>query len=135
MCIRDRAGIVAWAKKEGIGLMVVGPELPLTLGLVDALAAVGIKAFGPTSNAAELEGSKVFSKNLMQKYGVPTAKYGVFSDVESALEFSREIKGPWVVKADGLAAGKGVLICQSMQETEEAIRQVLVDRALSLIHI
>lgn len=129
LAVDDIAGIVAWAKKEGIGLVVVGPELPLTLGLVDALAAVGIKAFGPTSNAAELEGSKVFSKNLMQKYGVPTAKYGVFSDVESALEFSREIKGPWVVKADGLAAGKGVLICQSMQETEEAIRQVLVDRA------
>ncbi len=127
--VDDLAGIVAWAQQEGIGLVVVGPELPLTLGLVDALAAVGIKAFGPTAKAAELEGSKVFSKDLMQKYGVPTAKYGVFIEADKALSFAREMKGPWVVKADGLAAGKGVLICQSIFETEEAIQQVLVKRS------
>ncbi|MFY9376850.1 MAG: phosphoribosylamine--glycine ligase [Peptococcia bacterium] len=125
----DLSGIVAWAQQEAIDLVVVGPELPLTLGLVDALSAVDIKAFGPTAKAAELEGSKVFSKDLMQKYGVPTAKYGVFTEADKALSFAREMKGPWVVKADGLAAGKGVLICQSILETEQAIQQVLVERS------
>lgn len=109
----DLSGIVAWAQQEAIDLVVVGPELPLTLGLVDALSAVDIKAFGPTAKAAELEGSKVFSKDLMQKYGVPTAKYGVFTEADKALSFAREMKGPWVVKADGLAAGKGVLIVRA----------------------
>ncbi len=125
----DVQGIVAWAQQEGIDLVVVGPELPLTLGLVDALAAVGIRAFGPGAKAAEIEGSKVFAKNLMQKYGIPTAKYGVFTDAASAFKFAREMQGPWVVKADGLAAGKGVLICNTLEETGAAISQVLVERA------
>lgn len=129
LAVDDLSGIVDWAKGEAIGLVVVGPELPLTLGLVDALTEAGIKAFGPTAKAAELEGSKVFSKDLMQKYGVPTAKYGVFTEAKEALDFARDLKGPWVVKADGLAAGKGVLICQDMQETEAAIIQVLVEKA------
>lgn len=124
----DLPGLVDWSKKENIDLVVVGPELPLTLGLVDALEAAGIKAFGPSAKAAELEGSKAFSKDLMYKYRVPTARYGVFTDRETAKNFAREIPGPWVVKADGLAAGKGVLICQTIAEADAAIGQVLVDR-------
>jgi len=126
--VDDLPGLVAWCKEEAIDLVVVGPELPLTLGLVDALAEAGIKAFGPSAKAAEIEGSKAFSKELMHKYGVPTARYGIFTDAETARNFAREMSGPWVVKADGLAAGKGVLICQSLAETDTAIQQVLVDK-------
>lgn len=132
-CILLRAdnisGIVDFCQKEKIDLVVVGPELPLTLGLVDTLEAVGIKAFGPTKKAAEIEGSKVFSKELMVRYGIPTARYGVFNELQQAKNFAREISGPWVVKADGLAAGKGVLICSTLQETDAAIEKVLVERA------
>lgn len=126
--VEDIPGIVDFCQKETIDLVVVGPELPLTLGLVDALEKAGIKAFGPKQKAAELEGSKVFSKNLMARYGIPTARYGVFSDLQQAKDFAREISGPWVVKADGLAAGKGVLICSTLEETDAAIEMVLVKR-------
>ena len=127
--VEDLPSLVAWSQEKQIDLVVVGPELPLTLGLVDALENVGIKAFGPNAKAAELEGSKAFSKDLMHKYGVPTARYGVFTDAETARSFAREMQGPWVVKADGLAAGKGVLICQTIAETYAAIDQVLVGRS------
>lgn len=127
--VEDLPSLVAWAQKELIDLVVVGPELPLSLGLVDALERVGIKAFGPNAKAAEIEGSKSFSKDLMHKYGVPTAGYGVFTDAETARSYAREMKGPWVVKADGLAAGKGVLICQTLAEADVAIDQVLVGRS------
>lgn len=123
--VDDIAGIVHFSKKEAIDLVVVGPELPLTLGLVDALEEAGIKAFGPSRAAAEIEGSKAFAKDLMRQYGIPTARYGVFTDLETARSFAREMKGPWVVKADGLAAGKGVLICDSLAEAETAIAEVL----------
>lgn len=122
-------GIVAFCQKEKIDLVVVGPELPLTLGLVDALEEKGIKAFGPRKKAAELEGSKVFAKDLMKRYGIPTARYGVFREVRPAQEFARKIGGPWVVKADGLAAGKGVLVCSTLEETDAAIEQILVGKA------
>lgn len=122
----DIPGIVAFAKEKEIGLVVVGPEAPLTMGLVDLLAEAGIRAFGPSAKAAEIEGSKAFAKNLMQKYGIPTARYGVFSEVEKARSFAREMKGPWVIKADGLAAGKGVVICSTLQEAEKTIEEVLV---------
>jgi len=125
----DIFGIVDFCQKEKIDLVVVGPELPLTLGLVDALTEKGIKAFGPNKMAAELEGSKVFSKDLMMRYQIPTARYGVFQDVQSARDFAREIKGPWVVKADGLASGKGVLICSSLVETDAAIEKILIEKA------
>ncbi len=92
---------------KAIDLVVVGPELPLTLGLVDALQKVGIKAFGPSQQAAELEGSKVFAKNLMHNYGIPTAEYHIFTEAAMAKTYLRQSQGPWVVKADGLAAGKG----------------------------
>ncbi|MBZ4654638.1 MAG: phosphoribosylamine--glycine ligase [Peptococcaceae bacterium] len=124
----DIPGIVAFAQEKSINLVVVGPELPLTLGLVDALEKKGIMAFGPSQRAAQIEGSKAFAKDLMHKYGIPTARYGTFTDVETARNFAREMKGPWVVKADGLAAGKGVLICTSMEETFAAIDQVLVGK-------
>lgn len=127
--VDDISGIVDFSKNEKIDLVVVGPELPLTLGLVDALNKEGIKAFGPNKLAAELEGSKAFSKDLMKKYDIPTASYGVFTDAMSAKNFAREMKGPWVVKADGLAAGKGVLICSTLEETDAAIDQVIVGRS------
>lgn len=125
----DITSLVNWAVDARIDLVVVGPELPLTLGLVDAVEKAGIKAFGPSKKAAQLEGSKAFSKDLMHKYGVPTARYGVFTNSEEAKNFAREIKGPWVVKADGLAAGKGVLICSTIEETFAAIDQVIVSKA------
>lgn len=127
--VDDLPSLVNWAKNEEIDLVFVGPELPLTLGLVDALAKEGIQAFGPGKKAAQLEGSKAFAKELMQKYMIPTAKYGVFTDLETARKFAREINGPWVVKADGLAAGKGVLICTTLEEADQAIEQILVGRA------
>lgn len=127
--VDDLPSLVDWAKKEAIDLAIVGPELPLTLGLVDALEKEGIAAFGPGAKAAEIEGSKAFAKDLMHKYGIPTARYGVFTDRETARNFAREMLGPWVVKADGLAAGKGVLICFSLEETEKAINEVLISKA------
>jgi phosphoribosylamine--glycine ligase len=126
--VDDIKAIVEFCKKEKIGLVVIGPELPLTLGLADALEEAGIKAFGPGKLAAEIEGSKVFSKDLMARYGIPTAGYGTFTDIEKAKKFAREINGPWVVKADGLAAGKGVLICSTLKETDEAIEKILIER-------
>lgn len=123
--VDDIQGLVDFCKQKKMDLVVVGPELPLTLGLVDELERAGIKAFGPSKKAAEIEGSKAFSKDLMKKYDIPTARYGVFYDMESARNFAREMKGPWVVKADGLAAGKGVLICATLEETYTAIEKIL----------
>jgi phosphoribosylamine--glycine ligase len=121
----DIAGIVDFACENEIDIVVVGPELPLTLGLVDALEEAGIKAFGPSRRAAEIEGSKAFAKDLLQRYGIPTASYGVFTDIETARNFAREIKGPWVIKADGLAAGKGVIICSTLEEADSAIEEIM----------
>ena len=123
----DIPALVAFAKDRDIDYVVVGPELPLTLGLTDALAEAGIQAFGPSREAARLEGSKAFAKDLMRRHGIPTAANGVFhaGEAAQAIAFARELPGPWVVKADGLAAGKGVLICASMEETEAAIRSIL----------
>lgn len=126
----DIKGLVELAQTKNIDLVVVGPELPLTLGLVDALEEAGIKAFGPKRLAAEIEGSKAFAKNLLQKYGIPTARYGVFTDEASAVKFAREMNGPWVVKADGLAAGKGVIIAQNLAEAEAAIREIMSGEAV-----
>ena len=127
----DVPALVAFCQDHAVEYVVVGPELPLTLGLTDALAAAGIQAFGPTKEAARLEGSKAFAKDLMRRCGVPTAKYKVFraSELQEAKAFAREMPGPWVVKADGLAAGKGVLICTTLEETDEAIRLVLENKA------
>src|SRR5215213_4413246 len=127
--ITDVAAIADWAKAQDIGLVVVGPEAPLALGLADLLAMRGIPVFGPSRAAAELEWSKAFAKDFMRRHGIPTAPYGVFTEIEAAVDFIRMAGGPLVIKADGLAAGKGVLICATQAEAEEAASSVLVDRA------
>lgn len=127
--VDDIAGLVDFAKAEGIDLTVVGPELPLTLGIVDAFQDAGLACFGPNKAAAKLEGSKAFSKELMKKYGIPTAAFDTFTDVEKAKAFVDEIGVPCVVKADGLAAGKGVIICMTREEADKAIDDMLTDHA------
>lgn len=125
----DIENMVAFAKREKMDLVVVAPDDPLAMGMVDALEAEGIRAFGPRKNAAIIEASKAFSKELMKKYHIPTAEYETFSDAEQALEYVKTAKIPLVVKADGLALGKGVLICKTRQEAEQAVRQVMLDKA------
>ncbi len=125
----DVPGVVAYAKEHAIDFVVVAPDDPLCLGMVDALAEAGIPAFGPDKKAAIIEGSKVFSKGLMKKYGIPTADYQVFDDPAKALEYVRgEAPVPLVVKADGLALGKGVLICGTREEAEKAIHEIMEDK-------
>lgn len=121
----DIAGLVAFAKEKAVDLVVVGPEAPLVAGLADALREEGIPVFGPSAKAAQLEGSKGFMKDLCAKYNIPTAKYGRFTDVIEAESFIRGAGMPIVVKTDGLAAGKGVLICQNSEEALEAARGML----------
>lgn len=121
--------LLDFARSEGIGLTVVGPEQPLSLGIVDLFEEQGLKIFGPRKNAAVIEASKAFSKDLMQKYGVPTAAYGVFTEVAPAEAFIDQTGVPIVVKADGLAAGKGVIIAQTRQEAVEAVRDMLSGNA------
>ena len=117
--------IVAFAVENAIDYAVVAPDDPLVLGCVDALNEKGIPCFGPKANAAIIEGSKVFSKNLMKKYGIPTAQYEVFSDVEAALNYLETAPIPTVVKADGLALGKGVIIAQTREEAKTAVRDMM----------
>src|SRR5215213_5351646 len=127
--VTDVDAIADWAKAQDIGLVVVGPEAPLALGLADLLAMRGIPVFGPSRAAAELEWSKAFAKDFMRRHGIPTAPYGVFTELGAAVDFIRTAGAPLVVKADGLAAGKGVLICATNAEAEDAVHSVLVDRA------
>ena len=127
----DVAGVVSFAVQEGIDYVVVAPDDPLVLGMVDALAEKGIPAFGPDKAAAILEGSKVFSKNLMKKYGIPTAAYETFADAGEAAAYVRaNRKYPLVVKADGLALGKGVLICEDEAAALAAVKSIMEDRQL-----
>ena len=121
--------MVEFAKKEAMDLVVVAPDDPLAMGMVDALEAAGIRAFGPNRAAAIIEASKAFSKELMKKYGIPTADYATFSDAEEALRYVQTAEIPLVVKASGLALGKGVLICKTRQQAEDAVRQIMVDKA------
>lgn len=124
----DVEGVVNFAKSNAIDYVVVAPDDPLVLGMVDALAAAGIPAFGPRAAAARIEGSKVFSKDLMKKYGIPTADYAVFSNAAEAMAYIREKNEyPVVVKADGLALGKGVLICQTEAEAADALKSMMED--------
>jgi len=125
----DVEGLVRLALQERVALVVVGPEAPLVAGLVDRLAAAGVPAVGPSRLAARLEGSKAFAKLLMERQGIPTAPFGVFERLDEARAHLDATPGPWVVKADGLAAGKGVLVCHERQEAEEALRRMLVDGA------
>ena len=126
---KDIPAIVDFAKSHAIDFAVVAPDDPLALGCVDALHAAGIPCFGPDARAARIEASKVFSKNLMKKYGIPTASYEVFSDPKAALEYLRSASFPIVIKADGLALGKGVLIPQNFQEAEAAVKTIMEDKA------
>jgi phosphoribosylamine--glycine ligase len=121
----DIAGLRRFAEQECIDLTVVGPELPLSLGLVDEFAAHGLRAFGPTRQAAQLETSKAFAKEFMRKQGIPTPYFGVFTDPDEARRYVSEVGAPIVVKADGLAAGKGVMICPTIKEAHEAIDEIM----------
>ena len=125
---KDIDAIVAFAKKAGIDYAVVAPDDPLVLGAVDALEAEGIPCFGPRANAAIIEGSKVFSKNLMKKYNIPTAEYEVFDDMDVALKYLETAPIPTVIKADGLALGKGVIIAQTREEAMDAVRSMMQDK-------
>jgi len=127
--VDDLPGLLAFAKKEGIGLTVVGPELPLSLGIVDLFEEYGLKVFGARRNAALIEASKAFSKDIMKKYHVPTAFYEVFTEVEPAIAFIEQHGAPIVVKADGLAAGKGVVVAASTAEAVAAVREMLSGNA------
>ena len=125
---KDIDGIVTFAKEKGIGYAVVAPDDPLALGCVDALEAAGIPAFGPRKNAAVIESSKVFAKDLMKKYGIPTAAYEVFDRPDAALKYLETAPLPAVVKADGLALGKGVLICPTREEAFAAVRSIMEEK-------
>jgi phosphoribosylamine--glycine ligase len=127
--IADNEAMVAFAKEKHIDLAVVGPEVPLTNGIVDALQQAGIKAFGPTRLAAEIEGSKAFSKGLMKKYGIPTAKYEVFTEIDKARAYIKQEGAPIVIKADGLAAGKGVIVAMTEPEALAAVDEIMADKA------
>ena len=125
----DTLAVVETARSLGIGLVVVGPEVPLANGVADRLAEAGIPAFGPTQAAARIESSKGFARTLMQEAGVPGPSFGVFHDQRQALEYLSSRPGPMVVKADGLAAGKGVLLCQTTAEAEAAVRRCMTEGA------
>ena len=129
IALDDHAAILHFVKEHEIGLVVVGPEVPLMNGLVDELEAAGIRAFGPRANAAEIEGSKSFAKNLMKKYGIPTARYEVFTAAEPARAYIRQEGAPIVVKADGLAAGKGVIVAMTEQEALDAVDAIMEDHS------
>lgn len=132
VCVPIRAtevdALADYAVQERFDLVMVAPDDPLALGLVDKLEARGVRAFGPRANAAIIESSKAFSKGLMQKYGIPTAKYETFTDMEAALRYVRAAGAPIVVKADGLALGKGVVVAQTVEEAETAVRSMMEDR-------
>ena len=125
---KDIPAAVEFAKNNNIGFAVVAPDDPLVLGMVDALEAAGIPCFGPNKNAAIIEGSKVFSKNLMKKYSIPTASYETFDSIEEAKKYIESAPMPIVIKADGLALGKGVLICQTKEEAVNALHEMMEEK-------
>ena len=125
---KDIDGIVKFASENAIDYAVVTPDDPLVLGCVDALTEIGIPCFGPDKKAAIIEGSKAFSKDLMKKYGIPTAAYEIFDDMDKAIAYLQDKDMPIVIKADGLALGKGVIIAQDLAEAEEAVRSMMADK-------
>lgn len=125
----DYSGLIKFCQNSAIDLVVVGPEQPLCDGLVDRMTQAGIACFGPSAQAAQLEGSKAYSKHFLEKYEIPTAAYGSFADVDSAIEYLSTQSYPIVIKADGLAAGKGVVIAEDAQQAQEAVRDMLAGNA------
>lgn len=125
----DIPGMVSWAKENKMDFVMVAPDDPLALGMVDAMEQAGIRAFGPRANAAIIEGSKAFSKELMKKYGIPTAAYEIFTDKDAALAYVDAQGAPIVVKCDGLALGKGVVVAQTVEEAKEAIINMMENKA------
>jgi phosphoribosylamine--glycine ligase len=125
----DFQAIEGFCIKENIGLVIIGPEQPLVNGLADYLQSKGIKTFGPSQAAAQLEGSKTFSKDFFIKYGIPTAAYASFDNYNAAKDYINDIDYPTVIKADGLAAGKGVIICNNKEDAVEALESIFKDQA------
>lgn len=125
----DIEGLLSFAKEERIDLTVVGPEVPLTLGIADEFEKAGLRIFGASKKAAEIEGSKAFSKALMRKYGIPTAEYEVFTDRDKAVSYLKKRGTPIVVKASGLAAGKGVIVALTLEEAVDAVNMIMGDKA------
>lgn len=128
LAVDDVQGLLNFAKQQQIDLTIVGPELALAAGIVDIFQSAGLTCFGPTREVAQLETSKIFSKNFMQQAGIPTARYGVFDNLEQALNYARSQSFPLVIKADGLAAGKGVIIAENLAQAETAIISMLSDK-------
>ncbi|NII55372.1 phosphoribosylamine--glycine ligase [Luteibacter sp. SG786] len=129
VAVTDIDGLVALARSEGVGLTVVGPEVPLVAGVVDRFKREGLRCFGPTAAAAQLEGSKAFAKDFLARHGIPTAHYAVFTELAPALAHVREKGAPIVIKADGLAAGKGVIVAMTLAEAEAALEDMLGQQA------
>jgi len=129
LAVGDVAGLLSFAREHAIDLTIVGPEDPLVMGIVDQFTAVGLACFGPSAAAAQLEGSKAFAKEFMQRHGIATAAFGQFTDVSDAVRFIREHGAPIVVKADGLAAGKGVVVARTLAEAEAAVLDMLAGNA------
>jgi phosphoribosylamine--glycine ligase len=127
--VEDIQGLVAFAKEKNIELTIVGPEAPLVIGVVDAFQEAGLAIFGPTQAAAQLEGSKAFTKDFLARHTIPTGAYANFTEIEPALAYVREQGAPIVVKADGLAAGKGVIVAMTLEEAEDAIKDMLAGNA------
>ena len=127
--VEDIAGLVAFAQEKKIELTIVGPEAPLVIGVVDAFREVGLPIFGPTQAAAQLEGSKAFTKDFLARHDIPTGYYSNFTEIEPAIAYVREQGAPIVVKADGLAAGKGVIVAMTLEEAEDAIKDMLAGNA------
>jgi phosphoribosylamine--glycine ligase len=127
--VTDLDGLLQLAQHEGVALTVVGPEVPLVAGVVDRFRAAGLRIFGPTAAAAQLEGSKAYAKDFLARHGIPTAFYAVHSDVDAALAYVRANGAPIVIKADGLAAGKGVIVAMTLAEAEAAVRDMLSGNA------
>ncbi|RMD69319.1 MAG: phosphoribosylamine--glycine ligase, partial [Gammaproteobacteria bacterium] len=125
----DIEGLVAFAREEGIDLTLVGPEAPLVKGIVDRFASQGLPCLGPSKEASRLEGSKAFAKDFMARHGIPTAAYATFTEVAPAIAYIEGHPPPWVIKADGLAAGKGVIIAHSEAQAITAVRDMLEGKA------
>ena len=125
--VEDIEALVSFASENEIELSIVGPEAPLVIGVVDAFTKAGLNCFGPTAGAAQLEGSKAFTKDFLAKYQIPTAEYHVFTDADRACEYIEQQGAPIVIKADGLAAGKGVIVAQTLEQATEAARDMLID--------